>query len=315
MRELSLHLLDIAENSAAAGATAVSIVTAIDLQADRLCLWVDDNGRGMDAETARQVVDPFYTSRTTRKVGLGIPLLKQAAEGSDGGLQLTSEPGKGTRLEAWFRFSHIDRMPLGDLTELYVCLLVGHPEIHWTFAYGVTPASGGSEVRYTFDDTQLKAIMGQIPLSHPDVLAYLRPMITDEIETVNQKAGFTKMTTPIKSLEDLKRIRDEALQKREIKNASGRVQIVVGMGTTGIAAGARDTIKAILDFIEKEKVYDVVVRQTGSMGMDSLEPIVQVIVADQPPVLYGRVNPDAAQRIMRQHVLGGKIVTENVIPA
>lgn len=315
MRDLSLHILDIAENSAAADATAVSIGISINLTTDRLALWVSDNGRGMDPDTVRQVTDPFYTSRTTRKVGLGIPLLKEAAESCDGELSIESTPGKGTRLDAWFKNSHIDRMPLGDVTELFVCLLVGESNIHWIFEYTITPANGGSPVSFIFDDQQLKQIMGQIHLSHPDVLAYLRPMISQGIEDVNQKTGYNVMSTPIKSLEDLKRIRDEALQKRDIKSSDSRVQIVVGMGTTGIAAGARDTIRAILEFIETEKLFDVSVRQTGSMGKDSYEPIVQVTIVDEPTVLYGRVNADVARRIMSQHVLGGKIVAENVIPS
>lgn len=315
MRELSLHILDIAENSAAADASTVSIGININLATDRLAIWVSDNGRGMDQETARQITDPFYTSRTTRKVGLGIPLLKEAAESCDGGLSIESTPGIGTRLDAWFKHSHIDRMPLGDVSELFICLLVGESNIHWIFEYSITPANGETPASFIFDDQQLKKIMGQIHLSHPDVLAYLRPMISQEIEEVNQKTGYNIMSTPIKSLEDLKRIRDEALQKRDIKNSESRVQIIVGMGTTGIAAGARDTIRAILGFIETEKLYDVSVRQTGSMGKDSYEPIVQVTIVDQPTVMYGRVNPDVARLIMSQHVVGGKIVAENVIPS
>jgi NADP-reducing hydrogenase subunit HndB len=117
----------------------------------------------------------------------------------------------------------------------------------------------------------------------------------------------------VKSLEDLKRIREEALQKRQAKTVSGEKQIVVGMGTVGIAAGARETLKAILEFIEKENLTDIVVRQTGNIGLDSWEPIVQVIIADQPKVTYGKVTPDIARKIMKEHVVGGKVVKEYVI--
>jgi NADP-reducing hydrogenase subunit HndB len=117
----------------------------------------------------------------------------------------------------------------------------------------------------------------------------------------------------VKSLEDLKRLREEALEKRRVKTASGEVQIVVGMGTVGIAAGARETLKAILDYIEKENLSGIVVRQTGNIGLDSYEPIVQVIIGDQPKVTYGRVHPDAARRIMKEHVVGGQIVKDYVI--
>jgi len=117
----------------------------------------------------------------------------------------------------------------------------------------------------------------------------------------------------VKSLEDLKRIREEALQKRQAKTVSGEKQIVVGMGTVGIAAGARETLKAILEFIEQENLTDIVVRQTGNIGLDSWEPIVQVIIADQPKVTYGKVTPDLARKIMKEHVVGGKVVKDYVI--
>ena len=119
----------------------------------------------------------------------------------------------------------------------------------------------------------------------------------------------------IKSLEELKKIREEALQKRDIKSASGRVQIVVGMGTPGIAAGARDTVKEFPNIIEEKHLTDVVVRQTGNFGLDSLEPVVKVTVGDSATVTYGKVTPYAARLIMEQHVLGGVVVQEHVIPS
>ena len=117
----------------------------------------------------------------------------------------------------------------------------------------------------------------------------------------------------IKSLEDLKRIREEALKQKSARSSAGQIQVIVGMGTVGIAAGTRDTMRTILDFIEKEKLTDIVVRQTGYAKWDSYEPIVQVVIGEQPMVTYGKVNPEAALRIMKEHVLGGKIVTDLVI--
>src|SRR5512141_3110668 len=119
----------------------------------------------------------------------------------------------------------------------------------------------------------------------------------------------------VKSLEDLKKIREEALKKREIKSAPGSIQIVVGMGTPGIAAGARETLKEILGIIEAKNIENVTVRQTGNIGMDSWEPIVQVILGDAAPVTYGKVTPYVARQIMEQHVLGGKVVSDHVVPA
>lgn len=117
----------------------------------------------------------------------------------------------------------------------------------------------------------------------------------------------------VKSLEDLKRIREEAVKKRQIKQDSGQIQIIVGMGTPGIAAGARDTMKAILSFIEENGLSSITVRQTGNIGLDSYEPIVQVIKANEPKVTYGKVSPDVVARIMQEHVVDGQIVKDYVI--
>jgi len=118
----------------------------------------------------------------------------------------------------------------------------------------------------------------------------------------------------VKSLEDLKRLREEALEKRKVKTASGQAQVIVGMGTCGIAAGARETMKAILDTIEADNLSGVIVTQTGCIGLCEREPIVQVVIGEEPKVTYGKVSPDVARRIMKEHVVGGKAVSENVIP-
>jgi len=114
----------------------------------------------------------------------------------------------------------------------------------------------------------------------------------------------------VKSLDDLKKIREEALKKQQIKETSGKTEVIVGMGTVGIAAGARETLKAILDMIESEDLTDIIVRQTGNIGLDSFEPIVQVVLPGEEKVTYGKVNPEMARRIIKEHVLGGEVVTE-----
>jgi (2Fe-2S) ferredoxin len=117
----------------------------------------------------------------------------------------------------------------------------------------------------------------------------------------------------IKSLEELKRIREEALQKKQLKATPGNIQVIVAMGTCGIAAGARDTMKSVLTYIETEKVSGVTVTQTGCIGLCEQEPIVQVVLGDQPKVLYGKVDAQVAQKIMKQHVQDGQPVKENII--
>ncbi len=118
----------------------------------------------------------------------------------------------------------------------------------------------------------------------------------------------------VKSLEDLKRIREEALQKRQVKAASGEANIVVAMGTCGIAAGAREALKAILNLIETENIPGIIVTQTGCIGLCEREPIVQVQVGEQPKVTYGKVTPEIARRIVKEHVVEGKIIEDHVIP-
>ncbi|HXW01342.1 MAG TPA: ATP-binding protein [Anaerolineae bacterium] len=178
MREIALHLLDIAENSVAAGAKTIEIMVEEDSANDRLKISVQDDGRGMDEPLLAQVSDPFVTSRTTRKVGLGIPLLKAAAEACNGHLSMTSALGKGTRLEAEFQRSHIDRMPLGDLAGTMLTLVVSFPEIHWLFHYR---ANG---VEFSFDDEPIKKELGEIPLAEPAILAFIRELLEKGVGSV-----------------------------------------------------------------------------------------------------------------------------------
>jgi hypothetical protein len=183
MKEISLHLLDIAENSAAAESKNISIHVHEDLFHDRLSACVIDDGRGMDAATAQQVQDPFYTTRTTRTVGLGIPLLKLAAEMAEGSFSLQSDLGQGTWVEAEFRHSHIDRMPLGDLSSTFLTLLISHPQIDWTFLYRLTDKNKQSR-DFLFESAELKSELEDISLTEPEVLSFLRGMFEEGIEAV-----------------------------------------------------------------------------------------------------------------------------------
>lgn len=118
----------------------------------------------------------------------------------------------------------------------------------------------------------------------------------------------------IKSLEDLKRAREEALNKKTAKATSGTAQIIVGMGTCGIAAGARDAMKSILDTIESDSINGIIVSQTGCIGLCEKEPIVQVIIGEEPKVTYGKVTPEIAREIVREHVVKHNVVQNHVIP-
>lgn len=189
MREIALHMLDLAENSVSAGAKTVTILVCEDLLADRLTVSIADDGRGMDAETVRRVVDPFYTTRTTRRVGLGIPLLKGAAEESGGKFEISSEPGRGTLVNVEFQHSHIDRMPLGNLPTTFLQLSLCHPETHWVFGYTARGPLGTDS--FDFDDAPVKETLEGIPLTDPEVLSYLRENFDEGIRTAKQAFRLT----------------------------------------------------------------------------------------------------------------------------
>jgi signal transduction histidine kinase len=137
MEDLALHVLDIAENSIEAGAGAVEIDLLEDPEADSLIIEVRDDGPGMSPDQLARAQDPFYTTRTTRKVGMGLSLLGEAARTAGGEFAVNSEPGKGTRVRASFRYGHIDRAPVGDIETTLMVLLAGHPELNIHFRHQV----------------------------------------------------------------------------------------------------------------------------------------------------------------------------------
>jgi nitrogen-specific signal transduction histidine kinase len=135
MEDLSLHVLDIVENSMAAAAGEIRILIDEDAAMDTLSLKISDDGNGMDEEMQKKVLDPFYTTRTTRRVGLGLPFLAQAARESGGKLELDSTPGKGTTVRVVFQLSHPDRKPLGDIVATLGTILAGRPKLDLVFEY------------------------------------------------------------------------------------------------------------------------------------------------------------------------------------
>ena len=180
MKELSLHILDIAENSVHADADKIEIAVTENLKNDTLSIRIQDNGKGMDQALVRQITDPFITSRTTRKVGLGIPFFKAAAEACNGSFQILSEPGKGTEVKVSFQRSHIDRMPLGDLRGTYLALIIGYPDVNWILKYG------RDEREFILDDNPIKEILDGVPLSEPEVIQYLREVINEGFNRVSK---------------------------------------------------------------------------------------------------------------------------------
>jgi len=186
MRELSLHILDVLENALEAGATKVELEIDEDLHADRLMIAVRDNGRGMDAQTARRALDPFFTTRTTRHVGLGLPLFAAAARRCDGDLSLESAPGRGTAVTVTFRHSHLDRAPLGDVTGTLLAFLLSERGAGLRFVYHHRVNSRS----FGLDTAAVRVELGDIPLSHPLVREWLRDYISEgEAELVPAHQG------------------------------------------------------------------------------------------------------------------------------
>lgn len=169
MREIALHLLDLAQNSIQAGAKLVEISLAMDPEG-LLTMVIQDDGCGMDAQTLQKVQSPFATSRTTRKVGLGIPLTKEHAQASGGRFEMSSMPGQGTKVTAAFVTTHLDCPPLGKLTDTMLALVLANPEVP-DFTLSLQ-GKDGSTAR--LDTRQIKQAIDPLPLSTPQVADWLR---------------------------------------------------------------------------------------------------------------------------------------------
>jgi len=179
VRELSLHILDAVENSIKAGASLVELIIEEDLAADQLHITIRDNGHGIEKDQLARIFDPFFTTRKTRHVGLGIPLFKAAAERCNGGLTISSQVGQGTTLKATFQHSHIDRAPLGDIQgTLLTIILFDAGDVHYVHRVD-------GQV-FEFNTVDIRAELGGIPLSHPEVRKWLQAFITEGEAELNQ---------------------------------------------------------------------------------------------------------------------------------
>lgn len=182
MRELSLHILDVLQNAREADATLVRLTIDEDHATDRLTISVEDNGRGMGEETMKKVLDPFFTTRKTRHVGLGVPLFAAAAGRCHGSLALESALGKGTRLTATFQLSHIDRAPLGNVTGTVLSFLMGEPLCDLVYVHRQDTHD------FCLDTRTVREELGEVPLCHPSVREWLREYITQEEEALARSA-------------------------------------------------------------------------------------------------------------------------------
>ena len=138
MRDLSLHILDIAENSVRAGATCIMITLTEDAEDDIVTLVIEDDGKGMSEEMLHQATDPFFTTKDRKRFGMGLALLAQASKEAEGRFDVSSTPGTGTRITATFRYGHPDRKPFGDIPATLEVLVVGNPDVRFVYSYSGT---------------------------------------------------------------------------------------------------------------------------------------------------------------------------------
>ncbi len=180
MRELSLNVLDIAQNSIRAEASLVNIELTESTVANELVICISDNGKGMTAEQLESVRDPFFTTRTTRKVGMGIPLFRMAAEMTGGSFDIESQPGVGTKTTARFRTDHLDFTPIGDMCSTVITLITMN--LHMDFVY----RRQIDAKEFTVDTRQLKEILGDVPLNEPSITAWIKEYITENTKQLTE---------------------------------------------------------------------------------------------------------------------------------
>jgi anti-sigma regulatory factor (Ser/Thr protein kinase) len=179
MKDLALHILDIAQNSIAAGATLTEVAIDENLPGNQIGITIRDNGKGIPPEMLAQVTDPYVTSRTTRKVGMGLPLFRQNAEQSGGWLKVESEIGKGTEVKATFMANHIDLQPWGDISGVIILLITANPQLDFLYIHRSKTGE------YTFDTREIKTELDGVSIDEPEVRKFLKEMLIENLEEIN----------------------------------------------------------------------------------------------------------------------------------
>jgi hypothetical protein len=173
MRELSLHILDVVQNAVAAKAKNIGIHIMECKKDDYLLITIRDDGKGMSQDQVEKVMDPFFTSRTTRRVGLGMPMLKATAQACEGDVTVESAVGQGTEIRADFKMSHIDLPPLGNMISTLTTLILGSPNINFIYDHSTDTNN------FYFTTAEMKEVLGDLPFGHPEVLKWLQDFLTE----------------------------------------------------------------------------------------------------------------------------------------
>jgi anti-sigma regulatory factor (Ser/Thr protein kinase) len=179
--ELALHILDIAQNSIEAGASEMTITIEEDWEKDLFSMEICDNGCGLSEDQIAKVLNPFYTTRKTRHIGLGLPLLLEASHRCEGDLDMHSTPGKGTQVKATFKHSHLDRAPLGDMPSVLMALLLSGKSIDWIYIHRV------NDREFRLETKEIKKELMEIPLTHPKVRHWLQELLIEGEQSLSSE--------------------------------------------------------------------------------------------------------------------------------
>lgn len=173
MKELALHILDIVENSIRAGSSFVQIAVIENPAKDQLIITISDDGCGMDTKMLEQATDPFFTTKDVRSVGMGLSLFRQAAERTGGNMRVASQPGSGTRVEASFKRSHIDRQPLGDMASTITMILLANPKIDLVYRHCL------ADDEFVFDTRTIRSVLDGVSVTSREVIQFISRMIKE----------------------------------------------------------------------------------------------------------------------------------------
>lgn len=182
MLTLSDHILDITENSIRAGAKLIEISIDEDSENDFLSIEIKDDGHGMSQDIVQKVLDPFYTTKTVRRVGLGLPLLKDAAERSGGTFQIKSQENQGTTVKATFGLHHLDRQPLGAIINIMVILIISNSDIDFFYKHR------HNDRRFEMDTREIRKEIEDVPINHPQIIKYIRGTMEEGLREIEPEA-------------------------------------------------------------------------------------------------------------------------------
>jgi len=310
MKELSLNLLDLYRNSVRAKAKHIRLEI---IRKDGLIrVLLEDDGEGMDRETLERCTDPFFSTRTTRRFGLGLPLMKALCGDCSGAFSIESEKGRGTRLRFSLRYDRLDCPPMGDLTGA-VQAMAAEESTELFFRYE------GAHESVTLDMKEVRAALDPVPAGSPAAYAWIGRYLNegfdeaDGAEALNAGEIYFGGAYTMKSVAELEAIRLATLEQVNLRREhEDAIHVVIGMGTCGIAAGAKEVLKAFMAEANAKELLKMTVAQTGCMGRCDLEPMVEVGLPGQEKVLYTKVKPEMVGRIVAEHVIGGKPVEEYI---